>query len=222
MRAQFRELCKRISPCRRIGAASNVLQASTNDSRAVWVSLERAPSSHPGLWLRVDIFGRMGYRQTFYPFWRDPEVFNDFLVMCEQMAESEVVEEEADERFEPGRDLPRLPLVVLENERSDTENRTTRQREGPGKILSFIDLEGLFDHILMSGNRVAIRVQGDGPELWVLVWRRPDGGLFLRWGGPEVPAGPVYRESPAGLYQKLSAYSLDLDRVWTMVPPSKN
>jgi len=85
--------------------------------------------------------------------------------------------------------------------------------------MRFADLSALVDHVLMTGNRVAIRVHGEAPDQWAVVWRRADGGLFLRFGSLDRPAGPVYRESPRTLFQKLSEHDLDLDRVWSQ---SKN
>jgi hypothetical protein len=297
VRQQFFELLRRDAPrpSPRVGVACNVLDGAAG-RQAIFVTMEPAPRPNAGLWMRVDIFGRDGYRQTFYPFWRDAEVFHDFLAVCADIAEApnrapapEAAEPEPvgqDEAaltmtlepvFAPARPAPaqepeRLPgwrrlfawlaarlrrrpapggrkLVRTarpgvgresqskrhvgqdpvprggsEGPESDTHAIQTTARRGEhiqGKctLLRFTYLEDVLDHVLLTGHRVAIKVASDGPDLWAVLWRRADGGLYLRWGGLEHPAGPIYRESPQSLYQKLAEYDLDLERVWSQARP---
>lgn len=352
VRMQFFELLRRDAPrpAARIGVAANILDGASG-RQAVYVTMEPAPRPNPGLWMRIDIFGREGYRQTFYPFWRNAEVFHDFLASCAEIAEATRKPRSADaddegeepgappavvvdadplsdapiEPASPGDRLPAWPetrRVIGRAERKGGRRgrrtwhrarparprrhqagqqsleslrwldwlqrlpwrhlvtawvarrlRSARREAGTGylarqqgsvgdpwrtsqargeqphghgpreeqvepdslalqttdrraeatggscSLMSFTDLSAALDHVLLSGNRIAIKVIGEGPDLWAVVWRRADGGLFLRWGGLEHPAGPVYRESPRTLYQKLSAYELDLDRVWSQHRP---
>lgn len=323
VRMQFFELLRRDAPrpTARIGVAANVLDGAAG-RQAVFVTMESAPRPNPGLWMRVDIFGREGYRQTFYPFWRDAEVFHDFLAACAEIAEAPArpgpaegdtkVEEASiddakylDAQFEDARvedpdlrDDPVPPALTVDSEvlkpkpvpaglpprrvigrprglrgllswfaqrlrpASPPLGRPYRSRQAgsampPGRaaggrrrrwtpeegmepetlaiqttarqgeaqqghctLMAFADLPAVLDHVLLSGNRVAIRVASEGPDQWAVIWRRADGGLYLRWGGLEHPAGPIYRESPRTLYQKLAEYDLDLARVWSQSRPS--
>jgi hypothetical protein len=100
-----------------------------------------------------------------------------------------------------------------------TTARRGEQIQGKCTLLRFNYLEEVLDHVLLTGHRVAVKVVDDGPDLWAVVWRRADGGLYLRRGGLEHPAGPVYRETPHSLYEKLGAYELDLERVWSQARP---
>ncbi|MBM3267472.1 MAG: hypothetical protein FJZ01_07475 [Candidatus Sericytochromatia bacterium] len=295
VRRQYFELLRRDAPrpAVRIGQAANVLDGAAG-RQAVYITMEPAPRPNGGLWMRVDIFGREGYRQTFYPFWRDPEVFHDFLAMCAEIAEAPVrraepreadaaVAEHASEAadtltvdvpFQPAADRPaksrpglrrladwlvarlkglpaagrrqvararrirtgRLgatgrapaqdagPVLAPETPEPDshaiqTTARRGEQIQGKCTLLGFTYLEDVLDHVLLTGHRVAVKVNCDGPDLWAVIWRRADGGLYLRWGGLEHPAGPIHRESPQSLYQKLGEYDLDLERVWSQARP---
>ncbi len=300
VRQQFFELLRRDAPrpSARVGVACNVLDGAAG-RQAIFVTMEPAPRPNAGLWMRVDIFGREGYRQTFYPFWRDAEVFHDFLAVCADIAEAPTrapasegpeapeaepagpddaaltmtlepvfapageatVQETARSpawrrllawlgsrlrrRPAPGggkrvrtarprvgserpgnRHVAQEPLQTggSEGPESDTHAIQTTARRGEhiqGKctLLRFSYLEDVLDHVLLTGHRVAIKVASDGPDLWAVLWRRADGGLYLRWGGLEHPAGPIYRESPQSLYQKLAEYDLDLERVWSQARP---
>ncbi|MBM3275182.1 MAG: hypothetical protein FJZ00_08505 [Candidatus Sericytochromatia bacterium] len=257
--------------------------------------------------MRIDVFGREGYRRTFYPFWRDAEVFHDFLTICADIAEDaegakdvelpevdcksetgespKILDDEVDTgdesgtltlepEFGPaGEGEPRtrrpsgltrlITWLVMALRRSPSRGgkrvirsqtgKADRSRTGPGggqsglptgqespeadshaiqttarrgtpapgqyTLMRFHNLPAVFDHVLLSGHRVALKVHGDGPDLWAVIWRRADGGLNLRWGGLEHPAGPIHRESPQTLYQKLSGYDLDIERVWSQARP---
>ncbi len=308
VRMQFFELLRRDAPrpASRIGVAANVLDGAAA-RQAIFVTMESAPRPNPGLWMRIDIFGREGYRQTFYPFWRDAEVFHDFLASCAEIAEAprpaQIAQDQsadpADGPLQDGDILP--PTVTVEpdfspaNPEADSDpksrprisdratfwrgilawfsrrlhpdsaqpGRPSRaERSAPGRdkskptsersrghwnpdermepetlaiqttsrrgeadkshcsLMSFLDLSAVLDHVLLSGNRVAIKVVSDGPDLWAVIWRRPDGGLYLRWGGLEHPAGPIYRESPRTLFKKLTGYDFDLERVWSQSRPA--
>lgn len=96
-----------------------------------------------------------------------------------------------------------------------TSSGSGRDSQRNCSLLCFPDLASLFDHVLVSGNRIAVRILGEAKEIWAVVWRRADGGLFVRCGGPDSPISPLYCESPQRLYEKLSGWELDLDRVWS-------
>jgi hypothetical protein len=322
VRMQYFELLRRDAPhpIPRIGTAANVLDGAAA-RQAIYVTMELAPRGPKGrrglqgLWMRIDVFGREGYRRTFYPFWRDAEVFHDFLTMCADIAEAPVSPDPPDEADEgivaefadlaeaseapdageepevdgeqatltletdfgpadtadPGLERPPAltrfmawlaarfrgtgrggtkRLIRLrpgrrgkaglipgagqtartggsESPEADSHAiQTTARRGDPAtgqcSLMRFPNLPAVFDHVLLTGHRVALKVLGDGPDLWAVVWRRADGGLYLRWGGLEHPAGPIYRESPQTLFQRLSGYDLDIERVWSQARPPGN
>ncbi len=238
VRFQWRELARRRLklPPRRVGAS--VLLVVGQGASAVHLTLEPTRMPRLGLQMRFDIVGRNGFAQTLYPFWRDRVIFEDFLDECAVVAlasldfpgDSQVqladpgpfgirtarMDPDAVERLEAARSAHRLQVRLLQKVAAPSppparpRNTAILPRVAARwQSSEFESLESLFDLVLTTGRRVAVRIRSDGPDLWVTFWRRPDGGLFVQWG----PGEALERESPTGLYERLSAQDLDLKDV---------
>ncbi len=242
VRFQWRELARRRIklPPGRVGASVPLVVGK--GASVVRLTLEPSRMPRLGLLMRIDVVGRNGFAQTFYPFWRDRTIFEDFLDECAVVAlasldfpgEPQVqlvdpgpfgirtarMDPDAVERLEAARSARRLQVrlpqeVASHSLRSGVPRNTAILPRVSTRWQSseFENLESLFDLVLTTGRRVAVRIRSDGPDLWVTFWRRPDGGLFAQWG----PGEALERESPAGLYERLSAQNLDLGDVRSQV-----